>query len=51
MAILCPSTAHLSAILVKELRDSKIPHYFIASSEDKKTLLTTKRFFVYYTFA
>lgn len=36
MAILCPSTAHLSAILVKELRDSKIPHYFIASSEDKK---------------
>ncbi|HBW4232456.1 TPA: restriction endonuclease, partial [Klebsiella pneumoniae] len=28
--------AHLSAILVKELRDSKIPHYFIASSEDKK---------------
>lgn len=36
MAILCPSTSHLSDKLIKDLVDAQIPYYLIATKDDKK---------------
>ncbi|EMI5804539.1 3'-5' exonuclease [Klebsiella aerogenes] len=44
MAILCPSTAHLSNELVNELIQSQIPYYFISNQDDKKNYSPQRNF-------